>query len=813
MIGEHISHYRIIDLIGEGGMGAIYKAEDLRLQRMVALKILPFHLTRNKEAKDRFIQEARSASALDHPNICTIFDFDETPDGRLFIAMALYEGDTLENIIRQDTLALAEILGIIIQIAGGLSKAHAKGIVHRDIKPANIILTSDRQIKILDFGLAKLAGTSDVEKADNTSGTMAYMSPEQVQGKSVDDRSDIWSLGVVLYELLTGRRPFAGQFRQSIVYSIINETPAPLVKFDKALPPQLQTILDRAMAKNQDRRYPHILEMMQDLEHLRDSLDGRSDRSSEEIVPKPKHKLIVPALAVFFAVVIWSVWLFIPVHSPPENTITVLPFTDHQTGYMGKGVARDLLTTLADIDGLTVVMPSSSDSASSVEVISRSLNVRYILRGTVEPKEERIRLHVQLLSMPGEKIVWSELYESPLARIRTLEAAITGRIKMILKKDIGQMIAKPEDKPVHPQAYDYYLKGREYYYRYRQEDNETAIALFQKSIIYDSLYASAHAGLADAYAQKTMRFGMGERWLDSTAFLAQRALKIDPACPEAYKALALVAYTRSRFDEARELNREALKFNPSYSPAIANLAWTCLNLGMIDSARYWFGKALQHNPTNPAITMGNGLTGLCIGDYDEARFYLEKTLDLDPGYQPSPVLLLAMLEIITVGADEALENIHSYLEQHPAGSEILFVAGDAALQTGNPGLASEYYQKILMDNPQAWHPFTGINITTSLGYIFHKTGYHSEADELLTRSLNLDQQNLDRGSEWWGLAYDLAAVHAIQGKDSLALDWLDQASQKGFVLFQWLKRDPLFEGLRGNGKFEDMVRARPRHDP
>jgi serine/threonine protein kinase/tetratricopeptide (TPR) repeat protein len=805
MIGERILHYRIVDLLGEGGMGAVFKAEDLTLNRPAAIKILPHELTRNEEAKDRFIHEARAASALDHPNICTIYEFGQTSDGRLFLAMAYYEGETLDKMIQREVFTLDEILAVIIQIAEGLSKAHGRGLVHRDIKPANIIYTRDRQIKILDFGLAKLVDTAGTETENERSGTIYYMSPEQVQGQVVDERSDIWSLGVVFYELLTGSCPFAGNFRQSVIYSILNEQPPDLNTFDPEYPPELQNILNRALSKRADQRYHHILDMLQDLEQLRRMLSGKNLTIQDEKSRGPGWKMILSAVAILAAAVVLSLWLFLPVKTPPSNSITVMPFTDRQTGYLGRGLARDLLTCLGNKEGLMVVIPSSSDSGAAAEQVSRNLNVRYILNGGIEEKNRRLKINARLISMPGQRVLWSENYESPWTHIKTVENGIASRVAQVLKMKESSDVNGKTESWIDPQAYEYYLKGREYYYRYREKDNETAISLFHKSLGFDSLYAPARAGLADAFAQKTLRFGDQDRWLDSAGVAARRAIRTDPRCAEAYKALAMVAYTRSHFDDAFSLNRQALQQDPSYSPAMANLGWICFNLGKLDSAKYWLDRALLVNPTNPAITMGYALSCLSLSEYDEARYYAAKTLDLDPGYQPSPEGLVAMIDLLTGGPVLARTNVLNYLEKNSGGSVLYFIAGDLAVRTGNPREALEFYRKVLEQNPQAWQPFTGINITTALGYILFKTGHTEEADQLFTESMKMDRSNLEHGNEWWGVPYDLAAIHAIQGNDSVAVEFLQKAVLDGFTLRKWLETDPLFEQLRDNRQFELLV--------
>jgi serine/threonine protein kinase len=270
MIGKTISHYKILEKLGEGGMGVVYKAEDLKLKRTVALKFLPPELTSDPEAKERFIQEAQAASALDHPNICTIYEIDETEDGQMFICMAYYEGETLKKKVASGHLSVDSVIDIAIQISQGLGKAHEHGIIHRDIKPGNIMITRDGMVKILDFGLAKLAGQVGLTKTGTTVGTIAYMSPEQSRGEEVDHRTDIWSFGVVLYEMITGQLPFKGEYEQAVIYSILNESPKPVTELLKDIPPGIEQILDKCLSKKLDQRYETVTELSNDFRLILD---------------------------------------------------------------------------------------------------------------------------------------------------------------------------------------------------------------------------------------------------------------------------------------------------------------------------------------------------------------------------------------------------------------------------------------------------------------------------------------------------------------------------------------------------------------
>ena len=325
MIGKSLSHYTITEQIGSGGMGVVYKAQDTRLNRPVALKFLPPELIRDAVAKERFMREAHTISALDHPNICTLFEIEETPQGQTFMAMAYYEGETLSAKIKRGPLKVEEAVKLLIQVCDGLSHAHAKGIVHRDIKPANIAVTKDGIVKILDFGLAKLATSSRLTRSGSTAGTASYMSPEQARGDNVDHRSDIWSLGVVLFEALTGTLPFKGEFEHAVVYSILNEQPSDLDRFCPDLPPSLQPIVTRALQKDPADRYQSVEEMAND---LREAVSPTGTSTSLfTALPTLRRRVRSMAFWTLLAIAIVAGALYlIPLRSAPENRIVVLPF-------------------------------------------------------------------------------------------------------------------------------------------------------------------------------------------------------------------------------------------------------------------------------------------------------------------------------------------------------------------------------------------------------------------------------------------------------------------------------------------------------
>jgi tetratricopeptide (TPR) repeat protein len=354
-------------------------------------------------------------------------------------------------------------------------------------------------------------------------------------------------------------------------------------------------------------------------------------------------------------------------------------------------------------------------------------------------------------------------------------------------------------------AYDYYLKGREYYYRYRSQDNVEAISLFKKSLEIDPTFALASAGLADAFVQQTLRFGLDPFWLDSAVVRCENALALDQDLAEAYKALGLIYYTRSWFRKALSANKKALDLNPNYDPAIANLAWIYTNLGAYGKALPLFHKAVELNPTNPSITVGLGYVYLFLGDYDKSSQWLENTADLHPGHRPNPEIGLIMIDLLRGIPFKAVKRSEQILSKIRNDAALFIAAGDAAIVSGNSKLAGRYLEQAMSIEPAGWHPLTGVNCTTSMGFLFWKKEHKKEAEELFGHSLSIDQNTLKQGSEWWGVAYDFAAVNAIRGNKEEAYTWLEKAIDSGFRFYNWVQIDPLFENLREDSRFNTII--------
>ncbi len=466
MTGKIISHYKVLEKLGGGGMGIVYKAQDLKLDRYVALKFLPPSFSLDDESKKRFIHEAKAASALQHHNICTIHEIDEV-DSQLFICMDFYDGETLRNKIENELLSIEETINIAIQIAEGVSKAHENNIIHRDIKPANIFISNDGIVKILDFGLAKIIGQTKISKPGSTSGTVAYMSPQQTKGESVDHQSDIWSLGVVLYEMITGQNPFKAEYEQAVIHTILNKEPEPVKNIRKDAPEKLDWIIRKALEKNPTDRYQSMDEMLSDLKiFLKDG--GTSDKIKR---PKAKKKtLIQVTLTILLALGITYVFYFQSTQKQSFDSIAVLPF-QNLTGEQGKeyiidGMTDGLINEFMKINSLRVISRSSmmtyKDAPKPLKDIARELDVDVLVEGVFHRLDDKIKIIVKLIKPEPEDRIWGDEYEVAIDDIPILQ----GNIAQIIASKINIQLTRQEDnrfrniQQANPDAYEKYLLAR-----------------------------------------------------------------------------------------------------------------------------------------------------------------------------------------------------------------------------------------------------------------------------------------------------------------------------------------------------------------
>jgi len=666
MIGKTISHYKIIEKLGEGGMGVVYRAEDTKLKRTVALKFLPQDLTRDADAKARFIREAQAAAALNHPNICTIHEVGEH-DGQSFIAMELVEGQSLKERIDRGPLPIDDAVTFAIQAGEGLGEAHEKGIVHRDIKPGNIMLTAQGQAKILDFGLARLGADTKLTKTDTTLGTVAYMSPEQASGKDVDRRTDIWSLGVVLYEMITGQRPFAGEYEAAVVHSILNDAPEPVTARRSNVPMELERIVGKALAKNASERYPHVEDMLVDLRALRSTTQThRPPQHTKRLGMKGKAAIAGGAVVIVIAFVLAvRNGLFAPAGSPQgkhgtdnRKMLVVLPFENlgaSEDEYFANGTTDAITARLAGVSGLGVIARQSAiqyrKTAKPIRQIGKELGVEYILQGTVQREKpgdptSRVRVIPQLVRVADQTNIWAETYDENMTEVFRVQSDIAERVASQL--DVA--LLEPERRAIEKRptenlaAYDDYLRGKDYYNAVDLAGTELSVQLLQRAVSTDPRFAEAWAALSMAYHALYWSFDRPGALTQETEAV-KRAEELAPDIPETHLALGCVAYAHREFGQALTHFEMAQSLSPS-GDAAQMIGFSLRRLGKWQDALNHFEDARRLMPRNYSIYAdGLGITRIFLRRYDDAERDFDQTIRLAPqiayGYIGKVQILLA----------------------------------------------------------------------------------------------------------------------------------------------------------------------------
>jgi serine/threonine protein kinase/Tfp pilus assembly protein PilF len=668
-IGRTISHYTILEKLGEGGMGEVYKARDTKLGRLVALKFLPPSLNSPLDVQ-RFQQEAKSISALNHPNIATIHDIDHS-DGSRFLVLEYLSGGTLNARIRHLASSgrdhpLQEILGYGIQIAGGLAHAHRNGIIHRDIKTENMMLTGEGTLKITDFGLAKLRGGAPLTRSGTTVGTASYMSPEQIRGEALDQRSDLFSFGVVLYELATGTLPFRGDHEAAVTYATVNEDPIPLTSIRSSIPASFERIVRRCLEKDRLRRYQSAEEIIEDLRSL------QSGASIETTAARSRARTpwiaagSIGVLLLIAGLVLWS-------RSSPSGdrkSIAVLPFknmTDaRENEFFSDGVTEDIIARLSKIGDLKVISRTSvmqyKNSTKSIKEIAAELNVVTVLEGSVRKADNEIRIVAQLIDARNDEHLWAETYDRELTQIFAIQTDVANRIAGALQARLSP--SERERLGVNGtnnlQAYNAYLKAQFLWNKITKEDLRSAIAFYNEAIRNDGAYARAYAGLAIAYSLTaffSFDFIPREEAVANARGAVLKALDLDPNLAEAHSALAYILRTFDwNFAGAEEEFRKSIALDPNYSIARDFYSLLLAGLSRFDEAVKQSDRAAELDPLSIEILNSHARVYYYAGRYDEAIGLARREFEVEPDSRPAHGLLGSIYEMKRMNK-EALAEI------------------------------------------------------------------------------------------------------------------------------------------------------------
>jgi len=822
--GRQLGRYGIRSQLGAGGMGVVYLAEDTKLGRKVALKILSPDLTDNPESLLRFEREARAASALTHPNILTIYEIGEA-EGAHFIATEFIEGESLRQRIKRGPMDLPEVLDISIQIASALAAAHETGIVHRDIKPENIMLRKDRLVKVLDFGLAKLvkqeAPEPDSEgvtqallktKPGVVMGTTIYMSPEQARGREVDERTDIWSLGVVLYQMVTGNAPFAGDTMSDVIASILKTDPQPLVHETQAVPRELEHIVSKALRKNREDRYQHIKDLLIDLKDCKQELEfatklerslppgqtGKKDlwqttaaaalethsatdihtsSSAEYLVSEIKrHKLGATAILViligFIAVGFLAYSRYFAGSDKQElDSLAVLPFANNtgnsEMEYLSDGLSESLINNLSQLPRLKVIARSSAfrykGKDANAEEVARALGVKSILTGRVSRHGENLQISVELMDARDKTQVWGAQYNRRGTDLLAVQQEIAQEISRNLRLKLSsiEQVRVGNLHTSNAEAYELYLKGRFYWNKRTGEALKKSVDYFNQAIAKDPSYALAYVGLADAYVViPYFSVGTAQDSYPKAKAAARRALEIDDRLAEAHTAMAavLMNYDWNLPESNREFER-AIELNPNYATAHHWYARENLTImGQFDKALAEMRRAQELDPLSLIINANFGKAYFNARRYDEAIQQLRKTVEIDQSFFVA----------------------HHYL-------------GSANAMKGNFSEALAEYQKARQLNPDDPH------VVALLARLYAVSGKRDEALRTLAQLKSMARER-------YVADYSMALVYAGLGEKEHAFSLLEKSYREHTVDMLTLHYDPLIDNLRSDPRFTDLVR-------
>jgi serine/threonine protein kinase/Flp pilus assembly protein TadD len=843
MIGHVVSHYKIVEKLGAGGMGTVYKAEDTRLKRDVALKFLPENLSFDLEAKTRFMHEAQAASALDHPNICNIHEIDQTDNGQLFLCMTLYDGDTLKRKIQENSLAIDEVIKIAAQIATGLYRAHEAGIVHRDLKPANIMFTKDNDVKIVDFGLAKLSDQTDITKEGSPVGTIAYMSPEQTRGESVDLRTDIWAFGVILYEMLSGDRPFRGDYEQAVVYSILNENPVSIQNLRSDIPEELVQIVNRSLMKEPGDRFSSMKEIVSILQEMRSGSPSGTLTQDETQSPKQTKRLPQTITAIIILITLFLVIKYFIFAEPPIKYLAILPFTsigpEERNQKFCEGLIEIMtskLTQTEKLQGTLWIIPSSEVRKyriTSAGQAYKELNANLVITGSINERDDYIQLTLNLIDTESLRQLDSRDDKINIHNTSGIENKIFDQIVDMLELEL-KPAARAGLLAIGTQsldARDFYLRGLGYLRQYEEERNiDTAIGLFGQALTRDSTYGLAHAGLGEAYWRKYMATRNIE-FVKPAKANCQKALKYSNRDAGVYVTCGMIKNGIGEYEESEESLKKALEIDPVNAAAYWELGLSYLKRGEYELALSTFNKAVNVRPSYWQGYSHLGNFYLVTGQYEKAITPYKKVIEILPhshlGYEKLAATYFYMnrfKEAVEYGeksiargaSDTGYNNLAAYYyyagqyekaaniyrKVVASGTTDFRIIGSLATAlyfTNREDSARIYYEKAveLAEQTLRINP-NDVDVICMLAGYYAQLNDNEKAYARLNQAQSLEITNVDN-------YFDIGDVYEQLGERDLALEWIGKALENGFTLAK-IENNPGLNELRKDKRFQDLVK-------